>query len=145
MEFRPAAPWGQRLSLLFYLQNSRCSLIAYVFISNRGYTKILCTWFVYVLFKQIHSHFYFLLSAPPHSLPPSSCNLNTLCVNQWTLWERKSGRMGMSAPCSPVSCLSPGFCLSSLHLSYKTPDLSLAYYMYNHQKDSAIDYRLKSK
>lgn len=96
--------------------------------------------FMFCLSK--YSHFYFLLS-PPNSLPPSSCNLNTLCVNQWALWERKSGRMGMSAPCSPVSCLSPGFCLSSLHLSYKTPDLSLAYYLHNHQKDNAINYRLK--
>lgn len=110
-------------NVLFYLQIFRCSLIDYVFISNKDFKKILCTWFIYVLFKQIHNHSYFLLP-PLHSLLPSQ-NLNTLSVNQWTLWENKAGRMGMPAPGSPVSCVYPGFCMSSLHLSYKTPDTNV--------------------
>ena len=73
-------------TVLFYLQIFRCNLIAYVFISNKGFTKILCTWFVYVLFKQIHNHSYFRLP-PLHSLLPSQ-NLNTFSVNQWILGKQ---------------------------------------------------------
>ena len=44
---------------------------------------------VYVQFKQIHRHF---LLPPLHSLASFPHNLNILCVSQWFLWEKETGR-----------------------------------------------------
>ena len=123
-------------TVLFYLQTFRCSLIAYVFVSNKDFTKILCTWFIYISFKQIHSHFYFLF---PLSTP---CSLLTI----WTPSLSTSGLCGktkqvgweclLPLPPSLVSTLA-FVCLPCISVRKHQ---TLTYYMYNHQRDSVVNY-----
>ena len=78
---------------------------------------------VYVRFKQIHRHSPPTPASPFPGLLPSESEHPLVSASGFYV-KRKQVEVSLKIGCecapSPISCLSPGFCISSLHLLQNT-------------------------